>query len=344
MAEHPGLGPIRPGEPGDLPALRALGVAEHLGADDVLVASLAAPPPHVHHLVWAPAGQPRAWLRLTLRTRARMRHGALVDLAGAAEGVDALLAELGEAAWRWFNLVQMEVELPEGDPLADRVAAAGWARWARRRGGWRMDGETRDLVTWGWLRPGLPAVPSPVETPARSGAPPLRGLVVRAAGPDDAVAVADILRDPATRWGTLQVGTVPAAWWRARYAAPDARGSYVVEHEGRVLANGGFHAFAGPRAHCCAFGMSVAGHAQGRGAGGLLLDAIVAGARAAGYARLELEVWTDNRRAEALYRSRGFVSEGIAPYAGWSDGAWTHSRHMAIVFDAGGLRPADRAG
>jgi|GEM_PF-3118779 len=332
MAEHAYVAAIRPGEPEDLAALRALGVAAHHGADDVLVASLASPPPHVHHLVWAPAGVPRAWLRIVLRTRPRMRHGAKVDLAGEPEGVDALLAEAEDLATRWFALVCMEVELPDGDPLAERLAAAGWTSWVRRTGGWRQDGSTRDQLTWGWLRPGFPPPPVPAAPPARPPRDPLPGLVVRRPTPADAAAITSILRDPATRWGTLQVGTVPAAWWRERLAGADGHQSYVVEHEGMIIANGGFHAFPAPRAHCSAFGMSVAGVAQGRGAGGLLLDAIVAGARDAGHARLELEVWTENHRAEALYRSRGFVPEGVSPYAGWSDGGWTHSRHMVLRF------------
>ena len=77
-------------------------------------------------------------------------------------------------------------------------------------------------------------------------------------------------------------------------------------------------------------GLSVAPEAQGLGAGERLMTALLDEARAAGYERVELLVWVDNSRAEALYRKVGFVEEGLAPYAAWRDGGWAHDRYMAV--------------
>jgi RimJ/RimL family protein N-acetyltransferase len=82
----------------------------------------------------------------------------------------------------------------------------------------------------------------------------------------------------------------------------------VVEDGGEVVGHAGLHASPAPGVWW--FGMGVAPAARRRGAGGALLDAVVAGARERGAHKLELEVWPENEAAIALYASRGFVVEG----------------------------------
>lgn len=57
-------------------------------------------------------------------------------------------------------------------------------------------------------------------------------------------------------------------------------------------------------------GMGVVSGWRGKGIGGALLDAALAAAPAAGFTRVELEAYASNPAALALYRSRGFVTEG----------------------------------
>jgi GNAT superfamily N-acetyltransferase len=57
-------------------------------------------------------------------------------------------------------------------------------------------------------------------------------------------------------------------------------------------------------------GMWVAPEARGRGAGRLLLEAVIGWARDRAFTRLTLWVTEGNRPAEALYRTRGFLETG----------------------------------
>ena len=58
-------------------------------------------------------------------------------------------------------------------------------------------------------------------------------------------------------------------------------------------------------------GIAILPEARGLGGGRALLEAIVQHGRACGAHKLELEVWSDNARAIALYVSAGFEVEGL---------------------------------
>lgn len=57
--------------------------------------------------------------------------------------------------------------------------------------------------------------------------------------------------------------------------------------------------------------MALRPEARGRGAGRALLEAALAHARSHGAHKVELEAWTDNARAIALYSAAGFAVEGV---------------------------------
>lgn len=67
--------------------------------------------------------------------------------------------------------------------------------------------------------------------------------------------------------------------------------------------------------------IAVIPEARGRGVGGALLAALIAGAQAAGATALHLEVSVNNAPAAALYRRAGFATTGTRPryYADGSD-------------------------
>ncbi|TCP12623.1 [SSU ribosomal protein S18P]-alanine acetyltransferase [Crenobacter luteus] len=75
----------------------------------------------------------------------------------------------------------------------------------------------------------------------------------------------------------------------------------------------------------------VAAPQQGRGHGRRLLDATVAGARAAGARRLLLEVRESNAPARALYRRTGFVETGLRKHYYPTDNGREHAVLMELA-------------
>jgi ribosomal protein S18 acetylase RimI-like enzyme len=63
--------------------------------------------------------------------------------------------------------------------------------------------------------------------------------------------------------------------------------------------------------HCGHLGMGVLPAWRGQGIGRRLLERTVAWARDSGLERIELEVYASNAPAILLYRSSGFVTEGV---------------------------------
>lgn len=87
-------------------------------------------------------------------------------------------------------------------------------------------------------------------------------------------------------------------------------------------------------------GLGVADAWQGRGLGGTLLDQLVAAARAAGRAGIELTTVPANTRAKNLYESRGFLVAGeVDNLAG--DGRVVRELRMRLTLQQG-ARPSER--
>jgi putative acetyltransferase len=84
--------------------------------------------------------------------------------------------------------------------------------------------------------------------------------------------------------------------------------SWVLEDGNLVLGYAGVRERTTGVLH---LGMAILPEGRGRGGGRALLDAMAEHARASGAHKLELEVWTDNARAIALYVSAGFEVEGM---------------------------------
>jgi RimJ/RimL family protein N-acetyltransferase len=85
-------------------------------------------------------------------------------------------------------------------------------------------------------------------------------------------------------------------------------------------------------AHAADLSMGVNRVAWGRGIGGVLLDAVLTWARASPMLRrVSLSVYSENRVAAALYRSRGFAEEGaLRRYAKW-DGRYDDLIGMGVA-------------
>ena len=89
--------------------------------------------------------------------------------------------------------------------------------------------------------------------------------------------------------------------------------------------------FSNPRRrHACNIGMIVCESARGQGVGDALLSAFIdLACNWMGIKRIELEVYTDNAAALALYKKHGFTIEGTAKNYALKDGILVDAYLMA---------------
>jgi RimJ/RimL family protein N-acetyltransferase len=92
--------------------------------------------------------------------------------------------------------------------------------------------------------------------------------------------------------------------------------------------------------HAGSLFMGLLPHWRGRGVGNQILRATLASAWRNGITRVYLDVYTDNEAAIQLYRSCGFVSEGIKRNAHLCNGRYRDVLTMALLADS--LETADR--
>ena len=102
----------------------------------------------------------------------------------------------------------------------------------------------------------------------------------------------------------------PLGEWRGRLEEPETA-TFLATADGEDVGLVTGRPFEGREGDAGLFGMWVAPGFRGRGMGGGLVDAVVAWARAAGFARVLLEVADANAPAIRLYASRGFEPTGV---------------------------------
>lgn len=169
----------------------------------------------------------------------------------------------------------------------------------------------------------------------------LPSITIRRARPTDADAFARMMGDEDVYPGLMQLPYADVEAWRERLAKPATPGQMdlqlVAEVDGELVGSAGLHP-VGPalrRRHAMMLGISVVGAMQGRGVGTALMAALCDYAdQWLGIRRLELQVYADNHRAQALYRKFGFELEGTHRGYAMRDGVLVDSLSMAR------LRPA----
>jgi RimJ/RimL family protein N-acetyltransferase len=108
--------------------------------------------------------------------------------------------------------------------------------------------------------------------------------------------------------------------------------AFVAHRAGEVIGWCDIRRHALPAfAHRGSVGMGVVAEWRRRGIGFRLLDAALDAAFRQGFARVELEVRTDNARAIALYDKIGFVREGILRDSFFIEGEYFDAIAMAII-------------
>ena len=90
--------------------------------------------------------------------------------------------------------------------------------------------------------------------------------------------------------------------------------------------------------HVGRLGMGLLPDYRGQGIGKRLALDTIRAAQASGIERVELEVFASNERAVALYRTLGFVTEGIKKRARKLDGHYDDNVFMALFVEVGGPR------
>lgn len=171
--------------------------------------------------------------------------------------------------------------------------------------------------------------PSPIHADEAGKTPD--GLLIRAAAPGDAEALAAITNLPKYRSGTLRLPYETPEEWRKRIAGKDAGDLLLVaELDDAVVGSAGLHRLTGRRAHAAMIGMGVHDDFHGRGIGRALLAALIEAAdRWLGVRRLELTVFVDNTPAIRLYESVGFEAEGTLKAYAFRDGRFADALAMA---------------
>ena len=145
----------------------------------------------------------------------------------------------------------------------------------------------------------------------------------RRAAPDDATAMARLMSDPQVFAGLMQMPYPSVEAWRKRLEQQIEQqdGLHLIAIEqGQVIASAGVHSAGSSvrRRHVAGLGICVAHERQ--------LDWCD---NWAGYLRIELNVYTDNERAIALYRRFGFEMEGTHRAHALRNGVYIDSYAMA---------------
>lgn len=156
-------------------------------------------------------------------------------------------------------------------------------------------------------------------------------ILIRAREPADMADITELLNQPRAVWGTLQLPFVSIDT-RQKRAASSAAGDLhlVAVIDGKAIGSASLNRFENRRSHAGSIGMAVHDAYAGRGAGSALMAAIVGQAdNWLNLKRLELNVWSDNSRAIALYERFGFEREGVFRNYAWRDGAYADSVAMA---------------
>ena len=166
-----------------------------------------------------------------------------------------------------------------------------------------------------------PDAPDDFDAPA--------GVTVRRMRVSDAAACARMADHPDVYPNILQLPHASEEHWAARLAETCAPGAahvqLVAEAGGVVVGAAGLHPIGtSPRKrHSMMLGLYVDAAWQGRGVGRALMQALCDYAdNWLGLLRIELDVFADNRRAQALYERFGFVREGVRRCEALRDGVY----------------------
>jgi putative acetyltransferase len=157
-------------------------------------------------------------------------------------------------------------------------------------------------------------------------------LLVRLLQSEDLRQMPELYAEQEVFANTLQLPFPGAEQWRDMRSRPGhtslvaVRGEDILGHTGIDMIQ------RARRRHVATFGIAVKGAARGQGVGTALVAAAVNLCdNWANISRIELQVYTDNLAAIALYRKFGFVIEGTARHYAIRAGAFVDAHFMARI-------------
>lgn len=132
---------------------------------------------------------------------------------------------------------------------------------------------------------------------------------------------------------TLQLPFSSSEHWQNKLAAREGFTCLVAVRGEEVLGQLGLEVFrAARRRHVATIGMGVKAAARKTGVGSALLSAAInLCEKWLNVSRIEIEVYTDNDAAIALYLKHGFAIEGTCQKYAFRDGVYVSAHIMARV-------------
>ncbi len=159
-------------------------------------------------------------------------------------------------------------------------------------------------------------------------------VIIRHSEPQDIAAIHKLFHQASCYGQTLQAPFPSLELWQQRLGdLPDNTHSLVAIVDDKLVAQLSIEVFTNPRRkHVANIGMAVDENFQGQGIGGILLQSAKNLAfNWLAVKRIELEVYTDNKAAIALYERHGFVQEGLAKGYAFRDGEYVDAYLMACL-------------
>jgi putative acetyltransferase len=163
--------------------------------------------------------------------------------------------------------------------------------------------------------------------------PDANTLVIRSAEPSDAAAISSLIGQVGTFEGLLQSPDAPVASRLEILTKVEPHCCKLVAVSGdEVVGQAGLYLQGTVlrRMHVRGLGIGIHPEWQGQGIGRRLMVRLIDWAdNWAGVLRIELHVHADNDRAMALYKSMGFVQEGVHKAFSLKGGRYVDSYSMA---------------
>lgn len=160
-------------------------------------------------------------------------------------------------------------------------------------------------------------------------------ITIRHSEARDIEPIRQIYAQPSVYAATLQLPFPSAELWQQRLGHPTPGFHSLVAcddvDDAHVLGQIGIQQFDNPRRrHVANIGLGVAESARGRGVGSALVAAAIdLCGNWLGVTRIELETYTDNAAAIALFKRLGFLLEGTAPGYALRNGEYMDVHLMA---------------
>lgn len=160
---------------------------------------------------------------------------------------------------------------------------------------------------------------------------------IRRSEPADAAALTALYSERAPTVNTLQLPYPSRHEWEARLTGEQKGYSLVAELGATLVGHAGLFPQERPRRrHVAGLGIAIHPDWQGRGIGSRMIEALLDLAdNWLDIRRIELEVYTDNAAAIALYRKYGFVEEGVATAYAFGNGRFLDALRMARLRNTG---------